>query len=156
MHKMLRKSLHKVFYMKTSSKHKEITPRGKRLHFEHVNSLKSKLRDYGTNPFSSGPPRNISSGREIEDYIVNDMSRALEIGMKQFKAFVEDRLVQGTVSFFSPVKKNKLQTGIKKQKKTPKAVEILKEDCQAFGTIISKSLSLENIFSTLLHLCHCL
>ena len=90
--------------MKTSSKHKEITTRGKRLHFEYVNSLKSKLRDYGTNPFSSGLPNNISNGREIEDYIVNDMSRALEIGMKQFKAFVEDRLVQGTVSFFAPVK----------------------------------------------------
>ena len=108
--------------------------------------MKNKLRGYGVDPFSTGFPKHISRGDRIDDSIVNDMLRAAEVGMTQFKAFIEERLVKGKVSFFSPIKKNKLQTGIKKKKKTPKAVEVLKEDCQAFGTIVSKSLTLEEAF----------
>ena len=43
--------------------------------------------------------------------------------------------------------KNKLMTGIEKKVKTKKAVEILKEDCQAFGTIAAKALSLREAFT---------
>ena len=138
-HKMLRTSLHKVLNMKTSSKHKEVAPRVKRLHNEHVRSLKNKLRGYGVDPFSTGFPKHISKGIEINTSVA-------KIGMTQFKSFVEERLVKGTVNFFAPIKKNKLQTGVKIKKKAPKAVEVLKEDCQAFGTIVAKSLSLKEAF----------
>ena len=121
-HTVLRTSLHNVLHIKTSSKHKEVTPRGKPLHAEHVKNLKNKLRGYGVDPFSTGFPKHISLGDIMDDSIVNDMLRAPEVGMPQFKAFIEERLVKGKVSFFSPIKKNKLQTGIKKKKKTPKAV----------------------------------
>ena len=70
----------------------------------------------------------------------------LKLVRSSLKLFVEDRLVEGNVNFFSPVKKNILHTRKKKEKKTPNAVKILKEDCQALGTVIAKSLILEKAF----------
>eukprot|EP00795_Rhopilema_esculentum_P001860 gene1860-16355_t len=64
--------------MKATSKHKEITPRGKRLHSEHVRNSKNKLRGYGVDPFSTGFPKHISRGNRIDD--VNDMPQAPEVG----------------------------------------------------------------------------
>ena len=58
---MLRKNL-KVF---TSQVHKEMTPGNKRLHFEHVRSLKAKLKQNNVNIFRGGPAGNLTTGREI-------------------------------------------------------------------------------------------
>ena len=62
MRTMLRKSL-KVF---TSQVHKEMTPGNKRLHFEHVRSLKAELKQNNVNIFRGGPARNLTTGREID------------------------------------------------------------------------------------------
>ena len=78
--------------------------------------------------------------------MAEDMIKAGSIGEKQFDDFVSQRLITHSVAFFSPIKRNNLKTGIKKVKPSPKAVTILKEDCQAFGVIISKSLSLSEAF----------
>ena len=56
---------------------------------------------------------------------------------------MEDRLVKGKVNFYQPVKRLKLTTGLKMTKKEPKAVSILKQDRQAFGTLLTKSINLE-------------
>ena len=145
-HTLLRKELHKCLHIKTSSKHKEITPRGIKTHVDHVKSLKQKLYGYGIDPFSNECPRHMPTGKIIEAAIVSDMLRAPELGMSQYKAFIADRLIKGKVTFYAPIKKNNLKTGIKKIKKSRKAEDVLKEDCQAFGTIIAKALTIEEAF----------
>ena len=120
--------------------------RRKRLHYEHVNNLKKTLNGYGIDPFSDQPPRHIANGTEIAKNVAEDMIKAGSIGEKQFDDFVSQRLITHSVAFFSAIKRNNLKTGIKKVKPSPKAVTILKEDCQAFGVIISKSLSLSEAF----------
>ena len=52
--------------MKTGSKHKEITPRGIKIHVEHVKNLKRKLCGYGIDPFSNDAPRHLPTGKIIE------------------------------------------------------------------------------------------
>ena len=45
-HSLLRKKLNKCLQMKTGSKHKELTPRGIKIHLEHLKYLKQKLCEY--------------------------------------------------------------------------------------------------------------
>ena len=56
------------------------------------------------------------------------MIESKSIGEKQFDDFVNLRLITHSVDFFAPIKKNNLQTGIKKVKHSPRAFKILKED----------------------------
>ena len=145
-HSMLRIALRKQLNIKTSSKHKESTNSGKKLHAEHVSNLKKTLRGYGVNPFSSDHPKCLSTGTEIDPAVVKDMLNASEIGNEAFSTFVSERLVEETKSFFAPIKRIKLNTGILAKKKTIKAASVLKEDCQAFGLLVSKAVSLEEAF----------
>ena len=39
--------------MKTNSKHKQLTPRGIKIHVEHVKNLKQQLCGYGTDIFAN-------------------------------------------------------------------------------------------------------
>ncbi len=61
--------------------------------------------------------------------------------------FVQDRLISGEKSFFDPIPRKRLSTGIKKKQKTKASIEILKEDKQAFGLMVSKSVSMEEAFN---------
>ena len=146
-HSELRVALRKMLRVKTSSKHKEMTPGRKKIHEKHIDNLKQKLVGYGVNPFSEGEPRIISTGVEIEEGVVNDVLRTPKCGEKQFKQFVEERLVKGTKSFFDRIKQNRLKTGIVKVKKTPKVQTVMKEDCKAFGVIAAKTVSLQEAFA---------
>ena len=92
--------------MKTDSKHKEITPRGIKNHAEHVKNLKQKLCGYGIDPFSNDAPRYLATDKIIEAAIVSDIIRAPELGLSQYKAFINDRFIKGTVKFYIPIKKN--------------------------------------------------
>ena len=140
-------ALRKMLKHKTLSKHKEMTTDGKSLHKKHVDNLKQKLSGYGVDPFSGGAPRNISTGVEIDEDVVNDILRAPKVGENQFNKFVEDRLVKRTIVLFTPIKRNNLKTGIIKTKKIPKVQTIMKEDCHAFGVIAAKAVSLEEAFA---------
>ena len=55
--------------------------------------------------------------------------------LESLKTFIEDR-VKATddieISIFEPIKRLKLSTGLKKEKKTQKSINILNEDRQAF------------------------
>ncbi len=70
-----------------------------------------------------------------------------KIGNEKYKAFVQSRLVEGKQSIFLPIKKLKLNTGLKVQKKTCSAVSVLKEDRQAFGVLVGKAATLEEAFT---------
>ena len=146
-HSELWTALRKMLKHKTSSKHKEMTPGGKSLHKKHVDNLKQKLIDYGVDPFSGGAPRNISTGVEIDEDVVNDVLRVPKVGENQFNKFVEDRFVKGAIGLFTLIKRNNSKTGIIKTKKIPKVQTIMKEDCHAFEVIAAKAVSLEEAFA---------
>lgn len=146
-HAKLRMALREKVNLKVSSTHKEITDSGKKTHHSHVNSLKKKLYDYGTDPFNDGLAKEFTSGCELSETIIDGLLKAPETGNKRFKEFVKLRLVDKTVSFFEPISKLKLETGIKKTKKTPRVMSILKEDTQAFGVLCAKAVSLKEAFT---------
>ena len=105
--------------------------------------LKQKLEDYQIDPFGSGAARHITTGKELHRQVVTDILRAPDIRSQKYKQFVEDRLVKQTVDFFQPIKKLKMQTGLSKYTKQPRKVSVLKEDRQAFGDLLSKSIDIE-------------
>ena len=146
-HTRLRKAVKKNFRLFTSSVHKEMTPSNKKRHYNHVHSLKKKLRDYNAKPFKPGPVRNIVSGKEIDEDIIKGLLGATEKCDERYQKFIQERLVTGNISFYSPIKKNNIRTGRELQKKTSKKVDILKVERQAFGVIISKCKSLDDAFS---------
>lgn len=132
--------------MKTSSKHKELSHGARQNHSNHVNSLKSQLAKYGVDPFDNCPPKYLSTGVEIDKSVVRDMLNAPAIGNALFKTFVHERLESNKIGLFDPIKRVKLSNGVEKKKAVPKAVTLLKEDRQAFGLIIAKSVSLQEAF----------
>ena len=113
-------ALRKHLHIKTSSKHKELTPVGKKMHATHVKSLKHQLLGYRVDPFSNQPSKCFSTGVEIEPTVYKDLINAEQIGQEKFNEFVKERLVNGTVGFFEAIKKNNLKTEIVKLKKTNK------------------------------------
>ena len=108
--------------------------------------MKKKLCGYGIDLFSNDAPRHLPTSKFIESAIFSDILRVPELGLSQYKAFINDRLIKGTVKFYSLIKKNKLSTGIKKMNRSRNAEDILKKDCQVFGTIIAKALTLDGVF----------
>ena len=60
--------------------------------------------------------------------------------------FVGERLFECKKSFFDPICKNYIKTGLEKKKKTLKKMSLLQEDCQAFGMLVAKATSLEEAF----------
>ena len=112
---------------------------------------------YGIDPFSNNCPRHLTTDKIIEAEIVSDIIQAPELLVSQYKTFINDRPIKGAVS--SPIKKNKywnkdaVSTPIKKNKywnkkmkRSHQADDILQEDCQFLGTIVTKALNLNEAF----------
>ena len=113
----------------------------------HVKDLKEKLKGYSINPFSYEVPKCLSTGEVIKEEVYRDMLYADNIGESKMNDFMKQCLITGTTEFFEPLTKNKLNTGIKKIKTTrDKITTALKEDCQAFGLIVDKAVSLKDPF----------
>ena len=94
------------------------------------------IRDaYKYDFFSDREARVISTGREISSDVVSGLLNSAKRGDERFQSFVEARLKIGTVSFFAKIPKMKIQTGIKKQPKPSKSIDVLKEDAQGFGIL---------------------
>ena len=71
---------------------------------------------------------------------------ASERGNEIFLNFVDKRLIKKTESIYAPIKRQKIDTGMKKLKVTPRALSVLKEDAQAFGLLVEKAVSLDEAF----------
>ena len=84
------------------------------------------------------------SGKEIDEDIIKE---ATEKGDERSQKFIQERLVKGNISFFSPIKKNNIKNGTELQKKTSKKFDVLKEEKKAFGIIILECKSLDEAFS---------
>jgi hypothetical protein len=108
--------------------------------------LKTTLESYNVNLFSDGPARAIPSGNQIDEAVIEDLLASNKVGKKCYEICVNDRLVKGEKSIFSPITRDKLRTGLSKKKVQPKAISVLKEDKQAFGVMIAKSATLEEAF----------
>ena len=127
----------------TSSKHKETTLSGKRLHELTIVSMVQRLERY-LNPFDEQPARNIKTGKVIGEKIINGLLNSSILGENLFLEFINKRLLpsEERIDFFSPIKNPKLETSLKKKKQKPKVINVLKEDKQAFGLLVGKTTSL--------------
>ena len=101
-------------------------------------------------PFLIGSARHMKTGVEIDHSVVSGLLSSMEAGEKQFKDFVDLRLKatgEDRMNFFDKIVDLKIRTGQEKAKKDPKAVNILKEDRQAFGVLVGKSTTPEEAHS---------
>ena len=71
----------------------------------------SKLNDYGVDPFE-GVAKELSTGKEIDIEIITDMINADVVGNELFKKFVKERFVDGSQSFFDPIKRCDLNSSL--------------------------------------------
>ena len=108
-HAKLKEKLNEKIKLSTSCVHKETTPGAKKVNDSHIQLLYTKLAHYGTDPFD-GNARDITTGKEIDKAIFNDVSKAADNGNIKFQEFLQKWLVKGEVDFFSLVKKKNLQT----------------------------------------------
>ena len=104
-----------------------MTSSGKRFHYQHISRLKTTLSSVDTNPFPAEAPECFHSGFQISPSVLRDMLKAHEIGSDAFRVFASNRLLQQTQSFFDPIQRIILNTGITKKKPSMKAVSVQKE-----------------------------
>ena len=97
--------------MELGSKHTGLITRGIKIHVEHVRIWN---KNCGIDPFSNDAPRHLPTNKIIEAAIVSDIFRAPELSISQYKAFINDRLIEETVNLYIPIKKN--NSGIKKMR----------------------------------------
>ena len=138
----LRAAMKKKLRVPTSSKHKETTLSGKRLHELTIVSMVQRLERY-LNPFDEQPARNIKTGNIIGEKIINGLLNSSILGENLLLEFINKRLLpsEERINFFSPIKSPKLETRLKKKKQKPKVINVLKEDKQAFGLLVGKTTS---------------
>ena len=115
----------------------------RRQHDNMVSALLAQLDRY-FDPFLNGPARHMKTGAEIGRDIVEGLLSSTDAGEKQYNDFYVTRLKatgEDRTNFFEKITNLKIKTGQEKSKKEPKAVNVLKEDRQAFGLLVGKATS---------------
>ena len=133
----------------TSSSHQETTIGARKQHERMVQSLVIQLDKY-FDPFPIGSARHMKTGVEIDRSIVSGLLSSSKVGEKQFQDFVNLRLKatgEGRINFFDKIVNLRIKTGQEKVKKESKAVNITKEDRQAFGVMVGMATSPEEVHS---------
>ena len=141
-HAKLQLAFREKINLSTSSVHKDQTPSGKKMHVAHFNALKDKLTSYQIDQFADRPARHLRTGSEIVKKVIAGLLNAPLLGNDKYLQFIDERLIKGTADFFQPIKKVMLPTGLKKEEKVPKVMTVLKQDRQAYGTMLSNSVDL--------------
>lgn len=139
----LRTALKDKFKLLTTSTHKETTQGAKKEHEKTVQALVDQMTKY-MDPFAQGVARHFKTGEALDDEVVKGLLHSTDTGETLLSKFVEERLKRSgedRVSFFKPIQKPKLKTGLEVPKKAPRAVNILKEEKQAFGCLVGKATS---------------
>lgn len=139
----LRTALKDKLNVMTTSTHKETTQGAKKEHEKTVQALVNQMSKY-MDPFGPGVARNFKTGEALDTEVVEGLLHSTETGETLLMKFVQERLKrtgEDRVSFFKPIQNPKIKTGLEKPKKTPRAVNILKEEKQAFGTLVGKATS---------------
>ena len=139
----LRTALKDKLNVMTTSTHKETTQGAKKEHEKTVQALVDQMSKY-MDPFGPGVARNFKTGVAIDRAVVEGLLHSTETGETLLVRFVQERLKrtgEDRVSFFKLIQKPKIKTGLEQPKKAPRAVNILKEEKQAFGTLVGKTTS---------------
>ena len=63
------------------------------------------------------PARHILTGNEPDPKLIEGLLSAPKIGDERYKLFVEERLVEGRVHFYKPIRKLFLATSLEKSDK---------------------------------------
>ena len=105
----LSETLAKAIKVSTNSTHKEETKNARNIHRLHVKNLVAKLKDYGNDPFL-GKAREISTGRESDTKVVEDMISAEEMGNGFFQCFVEESLLKNQTNLTLQIKQRPKET----------------------------------------------
>ena len=116
-------------------------------HHDHVQNLKSQLDDHNAEPFASGAARNLVTVKEINPVVIDGLLGAAEKGDKKYKTFIEERLIKGEKSIFTPIKRANIKTGNECKTKKLKKEILLIEEKQAFGVMVAKCKSIKEAVS---------
>ena len=118
--------------------HKEVTPAARSRHDTIVTRLEVTLKDY-FDPFFDGPARHFATGAEIDGDITYSLLNSDDIGEVSLAKFLKDLIMKTNddrMSIFDSITKSKIKTGMEKEKKESRKLDILKEDKQAFGLLV--------------------
>ena len=142
----VRSTFNEKLHQLTTSVHKETTPGSKKEHERVVIRLVDALRNL-MDPFLPGmDARNMKSGEILDKQIIAGLLHSDQTGERCLSKFIRERIKEEgvkRVSFFAPIKNPKIDTGLRKDKKVATAVNILKEEKQAFGLLVGKLNSTE-------------
>ena len=137
----VRAALKEKLSIVTASVHKETTQGARNQHEKTVQSMIDQMGKY-MDPFARGVARHFKTGEGIPEDVVRGLVQSTQIGESLLMEFIEERLKReghSRVSFFKAIPNPKIKTGLEKPKKTPKVVNILKEEKQAFGALVGKA-----------------
>eukprot|EP00795_Rhopilema_esculentum_P006387 gene6387-11826_t len=144
----LRMKLKERLRVFTTSSHKETSVGARKKHEIMIQSLINKLDSY-FDPFLASPARHFKTGCQIDEAVKTGLLLSTQMVNEIFKEFFQKRLKNANdrASIFERVCNPKLKTGLEKVKKVPKIISSLKEDRQAFGAMIGKNKSTEELLS---------
>ena len=129
----------------STSVHKEMT-RGSISEHEKVVNRLIETFDILMDPFSPDiKTRNMKTGAVIDEKIVSGLLHSDGIGEKCLSRFIDERIktVGANRVFFAPIQNPKIDTRLKNAKKMSPAVNVMKEEKQAFGLLVGKFSSAE-------------
>ena len=137
----IRSKLKEKFVMLTSSVHKEVTTGARLKHDRIFECLTRKLKE-NFDPFLDEPARHFMTGAEIDKSVISGLLSSDEAGERRLKKFVRERMMRtdeeddndenddgndedgkgitSRVSFFDPISKMNIKTGMEKEKKANK------------------------------------
>ena len=145
----LRATLKERLNILNPSFHKETTIGARKQHDNMVHDLALQLDRY-FDPFLNGPACHMKTGVKIDCNVVRGLMPSAEAREQKYKEFVDLRLKatrEEQVNLLDKITKLKILIGMEKTKKDPKAINVLKEDKQAFGLLVGKITSLEEELS---------
>ena len=87
---------------------------------KHVESLKRLLAVYRFNPFIQGSARDITTDKELNHGVVERLLASNGRGEKEFQAFMKHRLLSQKTDLFRLIKRQQIETGMKKKKNITK------------------------------------
>ena len=139
----LRTALKDKLNIMTTSTHKETTEGAKKEHEKTVQALVDQMSKY-MDPFAPGVARHFKTGEALDKEVVEGLLHSTDAGETLLMKFIQERLKrtgEDRVSFFRPIQNPKIKTGLQQPKKAARALNIVKEEKQAFGTLVGKATS---------------
>ena len=148
----LRRVLKERIHLLTSSNQKETTLVARKKHENKIKRLVTKLGEV-LDPFRAGSAKNIKFGTLLDDLIVKGLLKSDDNVEKHLQDFILKRIKVNAVRFFAPIKSLKLKTVFEVKVQEAKVISQLREDKQAFGLLVAKEISSEEVYSYPLTTC---